>query len=326
MFHTSVKAEEIKDGIYLNTYVTGTLSNALKKCFEGSCTNEDAQNNGVYIDASSGNDSGEYSKLIKCTMKSGCISKKPTENTYYLEYSSKNDNNKYTKLIKCYGEDSINDNGGSGDGANINKINNRDDDGEIKCSVVDINISNSKIEHYISDFNGEYDSLISCKNDGCLLENKDIVGYFFNSDKNDGKIIVCENEDCNILEEYELENNCSNSGMLIYKNKKYYICLSNTVEIELSNKNKGNYLVKASDDNIFTEEENHYAIVALDAYAVFLDKSYKRRFIYVDRSNEGKYKIIESSNNCPKKEGSSVDYENILELSECENGICKENK
>jgi len=315
-----VNAEEIKDGIYIN--ITGTLINAIKNCYKGICNIENAVNNGIYADASSEIENGKFTKLIKCTKESGCISEKPTEYTYYLEQNSKGSNNKYKKLIKCDGDGSINDNTGNGS----NNISNTDNI-EITCSIIDSFVESSEIKHYLSDVEGETDVLITCKSDGCNLENKDIIGYFINSDENDGKIIVCESEDCNILQEFELENECFKSGMFIFKNKKYYICLTESIKIEISNNNKGNYVVKGSIDNIFTDEEDKYAIISLDGYSVFLNKNYNNRFVYVDKSSIGNYKVIERNSNCPKKEdGLTVDKENMLELYECINGLCNERK
>lgn len=309
-----VNAEEIKDGFYIN--ISGTLINAIKNCNKGVCNIENAVNNGIYIDANSENSNGVYTRLIKCTTEKGCISEIPTVYTYYLDQSSKENNNKFSKLIKCNGNDITGDTTGEGS----TKASTGDE--KITCSIIDNVVEISEIKHYISDFQGETDSLITCKSDGCILENKDITGYFINSDVNDGRIIVCESEDCDILQDFELENECTKSGILIFKKNKYYICLTNSVKIEISNNYKGDYVVEGSIDNIFTDDEDKYAIISLDGYSVFLNKDYKTRYAYVNISSNGKYKVIER-NNCPKKvDGTSIDEENILEISGCVNGIC----
>jgi len=146
-------------------------------------------------------------------------------------------------------------------------------------------------------------------NTGIYIEDKD-------------NIYSCQQDTCS-KSGYETACSDSTTGRIIYddKNASLFICVSNGVAIELSLNNNGNYVVAGSAGNIFTT--SGYAIIKIDGQVITLDPKYKNnsKYIYVNTSDNGKYKIMDSKDSCPKKEN-AIDSTNVLELK-CNNGICQ---
>lgn len=327
-----IRAGDPKSGVILNSAVTNSLENAIKKCSLSGCVPANAEANGIYIDASSETEenSSKFTKLIRCTTTS-CTSESVdiyNTSTYYLDSSSKiGESTKYEKLIKCYrGEEKIVPDCGSQSGSQCGVSQKRND--KATCKSFEHDCKGNTVKHFMADFEGDQynDRLISCKSDGCFLEDNDIVGYFKNSDQVDGKIIMCAENDCDILGNGLIFTECEDAGDIIVKNGKHHLCVTDTVSIELSENNKGNYIVNGCEDNIFASEEEKFAIVSVNGDSAYLNKSYSYRYVYADVSTTGKNKVMEYDENaCPTKgsgQSTTIDYDNVLEYTECENGIC----
>jgi len=312
---------KIEDGIYLNAAVTGSLTNAIKKCENGECIIINAVNNGVYIDSSSETSKGEFKKLIKCKQEVGCISEIATEFTYYLDESSKDkDSGKYSRLIKCVENDekyNVISSRTEDDGSTNGEIVNNSD---IKCSIYKNTISETEItiNYYLSDYEGQTDALISCNKEVCILEDKNIVGYFKNTS---GNAIVCEGGDCNLLSKSEVKT-CSATGDFTVKaDGKAYLCINNNDNeaIEISDSNVGNYIISPDKGSIFNVENSQYVVVFINGYSAQLNIKYNGRYVYVDNIN--KNKIFERGK-CPKKLDQSIDKERMKEIYNCIEGVC----
>lgn len=275
-----------------------------------------------------------YKRLIRCTSES-CSSETVdiyNTSTYFLNFDSKNTKFKYDELIKCFREvtnkSSSEQCDQQEDGSHCGEQNYGK---ETYCTLINNDVTGDNVKHFLSDFEGEQydDRLVTCTSEGCYLEDENIVGYFVNSDQIDGKIIMCVDKDCDILGNGLVFRVCDDAGdIIIKKNGKHSICLNNNISVELSDDNEGNYVINGCEENIFTSDESNYAIISLNKHSVYLNKNYNKKYVYVDASTNGKQRVIEKyENKCPTKEtdsGITVDYNNILELSECNNGICTE--
>ena len=169
----------------------------------------------------------------------------------------------------------------------------------------------------------------------CAVENEactKIVNTGIYIDDKDN-IYSCQQDTCS-KSGYETACSASKTGRIIYKeeNKSLSICINyittsrKSVEIELSLSNNGYYVVAGSAGNIFTRNTEEYAIIKIDGQVITLDSKYKNnsKYIYANMSDNGKYKIMESKDSCPKN-NNVIDGDNILELK-CKNGICEQCK
>ncbi|KAG4102892.1 hypothetical protein H8356DRAFT_929880, partial [Neocallimastix lanati (nom. inval.)] len=170
----------------------------------------------------------------------------------------------------------------------------------------------------------------------CAVENEactKIVNTGIYIDDKDN-IYSCQQDTCSKSGYDETACSASKTGRIIYKeeNKSLSICINyittskKSVEIELSLSNNGYYVVAGSAGNIFTGNTEEYAIIKIDGQVITLDSKYKNnsKYIYANMSDNGKYKIMESKDSCPKN-NNVIDGDNILELK-CKNGICEQCK
>lgn len=215
----------------------------LKKCISSTCETI-AANEGFYMDGdtkTSDGDSYIYKKLIECkigedgTMQCTSV---PARGGIRIDAGSLNASNKYNQLIKCTGG-SICTGSSSGSQCAKNSSSNGNRLGSssggrnsdiLGCIYINRGATESSVTHYLSEnVDDESDEIISCYNDGCIYEDKKVQGYFLNSD-DDGIIIMCEDEECVLLDDEDIEDECSEAGDLMKNNNGIFLCISENEE------------------------------------------------------------------------------------------------
>eukprot|EP00833_Pecoramyces_ruminatium_P006858 jgi/Orpsp1_1/1180890/evm.model.c7180000075024.2 len=150
-------------GYQINPATIGSMEKALINCSIAksisSCSAVNAQN-GYYLGGTD-SPSTKPNTLIKCEEGEGCtfIANADITNTYYIYALDK------TKLIKC-GED---------------------------CEIIDHNGKANAPTYFANDDT----TMFSCTNNGCVLEDPEIKGYFLNgAGTSEKSLIVCDGSGC----------------------------------------------------------------------------------------------------------------------------------
>jgi len=128
----------------------------------------------------------------------------------------------------------------------------------------------------------------------------------------------CQDSTCQMA---EYVDSCTDetTGRVRFHEDKFYICLVDTVGVELTVANNGDYIVQASTGNIFAS--TNYALINIKEHVVTLNNDYKNdlKYVYVNKSTAGNYKVMKKGDTCPKTANELAD---IMEFK-CSNSQCQ---
>jgi len=185
----------------------------------------------------------------------------------------------------------------------------------VNCSYLKPEVTGNKVIHYLVEDSEETDSVLTCDKNGCIREIGNKTGYFINSGT-DNKIIICEDNNCDIFEKDELliNSNCYEPGGLMEKDGYIYLCISNDnndshVKVVSSIDIEGypKYLTFSNVDNDYPDFPG---ILANSKFSVKID-------------NDGSIKLTEVDNKCNLNNGSNCISNSYYLINSEKNTIVK---
>jgi len=188
-----------------------------------------------------------------------------------------------------------------------------------KCDIT--NGTNCKDDSYLLDDVNHI--LYYCEKQNNPCQPVSDVGYFIVDASTAYYCTIDSTLECHAVNEITKSSKCTDEliGELVSIGDQLSFCLTRSTAVSLTNANKGIYVVAGKSGDIFGIDSSSldYGIVNVDENLITLNTKYTNnmKYVYVDKTDTGKYKVLERTSTCP----TTKDSESILEL-ECQNGLC----